>query len=900
MFDKSTTPFVRWSAGALPGGDKIATLPVITIDEFIEAITGNDHTPYREDVAGKKYNPGIFNTNETVFLDIDHIDDYFEEIWNALDDIMADCPFIAMVKQSRSKSLHFICVGHWNNIDEHAERDMFYLACVAKSILIRTGIDLRDEEKALDIHTKSSDQRLFVYNPSLHPYKVNKYIMEVSINDKAFAEYPMLRPAKSTPMVSVEEYDGVFDAVVREDKDKITLDRTFCVCGYYGNDARWRVANAVAYLCHGNIEAAKSVIYNNFSNYSDFSFASIGKGTNHNVLNWVINNLQVKYGGDCGGYLTDKIDEIMHFVKLHPRTLLVAPTGTGKTTLVNGMEGFEGLAKRLNAVVVTPFNSMVHLYSNITIIKSNGTTGANLEDYRSDEPCVIIWDQVNKLIKRIKEDNRTVIVDESHTLFIDRNYRDSAVILMNHLKEVKNVICITATPTGEEQELNLDKLEYRSHKGIVSTTIRVTESNAGICMLGDVIYHHNRNDYDRIVVFSDLYTRRLHENLDVRIIPHAFIHSKNMNGEDFKALRESEMLTEKITLCTSLAYNGLNFRNENERVLVIMDVHEGDTLASNIIQCVGRLRRSAVVLKMYYVPMGERSTIDQRKLKVDLVTDNRIDDMLVSIDKRLIHEENVAAYKSIERYTLEHSTMECIKKELKDTGYFTIREVYDEEGKEPINAQLLLQEKRKMEAIWMEGFLNGTQTEDEDVRGNEYFLAVDRLWHSLVWKYAMRADMVRDMLRNQQGNKLVSTLFEELRKKCQLNTYTDEEFNRMYHTLETWIKDYKDELGSVVVKQFKSNLRDMKKWRDHYVGDGKDIAVGDMVRMISVTDGDLCEAIANKHEIRSKAGRMSGHKKSVYRCQDGFEGTKQEIAEHLGISIDGVKKQIQRGLTVKV
>ena len=523
-----------------------------------------------------------------------------------------------------------------------------------------------------------------------------------------------------------------------------------------------------------------------------------------------------------------------------------------------------------------------------------------LEDYRSDEPCVIIWDQVNKLIKRIKEDNRTVIVDESHTLFIDRNYRDSAVILMNHLKEVRNVICITATPTGEEQELNLDKLEYRSHKGIVSTTIRVTESNAGICMLGDIIYHHNRNDYDRIVVFSDLYTRRLHENLDVRIIPHAFIHSKNMNGEDFKALRESEMLTEKITLCTSLAYNGLNFRNENERVLVIMDVHEGDTLASNIIQCVGRLRRSAVVLKMYYVPMGERSTIDQRKLKVDLVTDNRIDDMLVSIDKRLIHEENVAAYKSIERYTLEHSTMECIKKELKDTGYFTIREVYDEEGKEPINAQLLLQEKRKMEAIWMEGFLNGTQTEDEDVRGNEYFLAVDRLWHSLVWKYAMRADMVRDMLRNQQGNKLVSTLFEELRKKCQLNTYTDEEFNRMYHTLETWIKDYKDELGSVVVKQFKSNLRDMKKWRDHYVGDGKDIAVGDMVRMISVTDGDLCEAIANKHEIRSKAGRMSGHKKSVYRCQDGFEGTKQEIAEHLGISIDGVKKQIQRGLTVKV
>lgn len=906
MFEKESTPFVRWSKDALPGGDKIATLPIITMQEFIEAINGNNHTLYREDVAGKKYNPGIFNTNDTLFLDIDHIDDYFDEIWNVLDDIMQDCPFIAMVKQSRSKSLHFICVGHWNTMEEHAERDMFYLACVAKSIMMRTGIDLREEEKALDAHTKSSEQRLFVYDPKLHPYKVNPFPTVISLDniEKAFEEYPMLRPITSTPIIS-EKYEGDFEATKRTDAEKINLNRNYSVCGYIGNDARWRVANALYYLTNSK-EYAKQIIQDNFTNPNDFSFSSVGKGHNHNVLNWVLANLQVNYGGDCNGYLTDKMDEIVRFVNNHPRTLLVAPTGTGKTSLVNGIGDIIGLAKQLNAVVVTPFNSMVHLYNSMTIIKSNGNNGANLCDYRSDEPCVIIWDQVNKLINKIKDDNRTVIVDESHTLFIDRNYRDSAVKLMNSLKDIEKVICITATPTGEEQELSLDRLEYRSRKGVVNTTMRFTDSNVGISILGDIIYNTNRDDYDRIVVFSDLYARRLHENLDARFIPHAFIHSKNRNGEDFKTLQDTEMLTAKITLCTSLAYNGLNFRNENERVLVIMDVHEQDTLSSNIIQCVGRLRGSAVALKMYMCDAGEKSTVAQRKKKVDLITDAHMDSTIITMDNRLIHEENVEALVRIEEYVKEHSTMENIEKELKDTGYFIIRKVYDKDDKEPINAQLVLQEKRKMEAAWMDGFLNGTQTTDENIRNNEYYIAVDRMWRNLVWKYAIRADVVRDMLNNQKGDKLVSTLFEELRKKCQLNTYTDEEYNRMVSSIEYWIKEYKDELGGAVVKQFKTNLRDMKKWRERYIGDGKDIAVGDMVRMMAITEEDLVASIQSTFEKRSKAHSIS-HKEhakrsdaKVYRCEDGFEGTKEEIMEHVGKSLSTVKRLIKTGVYVLI
>lgn len=890
--------FVRWSSQSLPGGELIKQLPVLSLEEFVEVINNPAaHVPYREDVEGKRYNPGIFNTNDTLFLDIDHIDDYFDCIWNALEDIIVDCPFIAMVKQSRSKSLHFICIGHWNTVEEHVIRDMFYLACVAKSIKLRTGIDLREVEKALDVHTKSCNQRLFVYDPSKHPYIINPYPTMVSLDgeDELFAEYPMLLPTKprasKRASVKEESFKGTFDATFRETTERITLDRNYEVCGYYGNDARWRIANAIAYLCHNDLEQAKHIIMNNFRNYNDFSFASVSKGVNHNVLNWVITNLQNRFGGECT-YLTEKIDEILQFIASHPRTLLVAPTGTGKTTLINGMPGFIGLAKRLNAVVITPFNSMLHLYNNMASIRNDGYICANLDDYRSDEPVVIIWDQVNKLLGRIIEDHRPVIIDESHTLFLDRNYRDSAVSLMKKLKGVSSVIAVTATPTGEEEELGLERLEYRSRKGVVNATFRYTKSNVGLSLLGDIIYNNEHSNYDRIVVFSDLYARRLHENLDVRLIPHAFIHSKNRVGKDFITLQETEKLTEKITICTSLAYNGLNFKNENENVLVLMDVHEGQTLSSHIIQCVGRLRRSAVSVKLYMVSAGDRSTVEQKKLKTDLVTTSNVDYEIVSCDGRLNDPDTYEALQIIEKYTAEHSTFEMIKSELQETGYFFISDQFDSEASAPIHSQLQLKEKRKMEELWLEGFMKGAHPMNEEVTTNEYYRAVDRLWRDLVWKYAISPESVMELLVNKNSYKHVSTVLVDLSKKYHVNTHTDEEYNKMISSIEHWIKDHGPSLGPRIVNQFKRNLKDMKKWREKYSP-----CMGDMYRILEIDVEALWDTIQQQKETASKA-HSGSHKKMTYRYED-FTGTVEEIAERFDKASKTIRRWIKEGKVVK-
>lgn len=915
MFSQTSSKFIYWSPKSLPNGPVSEwrnSMACLTLAEFEATIFDRD-VYYYEDSNDKIYNPGIIPTNETMFIDLDHIDEHYDKIIKKMDELMLACPFIIMAKQSRSRSLHFICYGPWVTEENFVERDMFYLACIAKAILDITGIDLRNVPGALDKHTKSSNQRLFVYDPRKHPYWINPYPTMVEIDDKAWELYPSLRPIPEIHAeVEEAEFQGVFIPKVRKPGEKITLDRNFNIAGYTGNDARWRVANAILYLCKGDKKQAKQVIKDNFNNPSDFAFTTASIKTNHLVMNWVLMNLENK-SQTLEKYLLDEIENVISFFQSHQRMLLVAPTGTGKTTLVNGKVDTLGLAKRLNAVVITPFNSMLGLYPDMTCIGSGLGEGgkANINDYKDDEPCVIIWDQAIKLKDKLKE--RVIIFDESHTLFLDRSYRDSAVQLMKILKDnKKGVIAITATPTGEVEELGLEKLEYKTKKGLVNTQLIQSDSNAGVMMLGNIMYNLTNDRYSRIVVFSDTYTRTLHENLQVKMIDHSFIHSKNRKGVDFKELQDTERLTKKVTLCTSLAFNGLNFKNEDENILVLMDVKEGETLAANIIQCVGRIRNSSVDLIAYMIPEGEKSSVDDRALKANLLS-NKVDSTLATFDIRLINPDVVSALKGIESYRMAHATKPVIIDELGKTGYFVVKEVVD---KKQISGRLRLKEKLDIEKIWREGFVNPDVIIPDTVKENDYYRSCESQWRNLAWNYSMPIEIARKILAEDKPDKLASTTLETMRKKCIVNNLSDEAFKKMLVELESVKRRFSEDNPNY--KQLASNIKDMKKWRkeqDTYntlhggVECGEQITVdGDMIRFTRINEADLCVAVeetarkrSEGHSIKHKQHKQhKQYKKKLYRCEDGFEGTVEEIAEHTGKGVSTIKRYISNGSVVKV
>lgn len=898
------TKIVRWYPKSLPHASEIEKIPAITRDEFIKAIKQGE---YCEDANKKVYNPCILNTNDSLFVDIDHIDEYYDIIVSHMNEIMEICPMIIFAKKSFSKSLHFICSCHWDTREEHAVKDMCVLGYIARAILKTTGIDLRNVVGALDKHTKSSEQRLFVYDPKYHDIWFNPYPTEVSFSDaeidKVFEAYPTLKVKKSEVVYGeLSEYKGNFYPTTRE--DKWTLNKSFNVCGYFGNDARWRVANAILYLCKGDENAAKKVIKDNFKNPGDFSFASAKLGVNQSVLQWVLQNLTDITGGEIEGWLTDKKEEIVQYFKKYHRIELVAPTGTGKTTLVVGNGNIVGLAQELNAVVLCPTNNMMELYSSLKVIHSNPAGGSNIDEYSDDEPCVIIWDQAQKILGRLK--NRVIIIDEAHTLYLDRTYRDSAVRMMLALRDFPNIIAITATPTGEEQELKLRRLEYTFKKGLIFTEWITTDDSIDSLMLGDIIYNEKSGYYDRVVVFSDRYVRRIHEKLinrDVRI-DHSFIHGMNRSNKDFNDIHKNEMLTKRVTLCTRLAFNGLNFKNKGEHVLVLMDVREKEMLAANIIQCVGRMRNAAwVKLKAYTVPEGEHSTVEQRAKKTQLITDDeaQIDKRLVSYDERLADKNVVDAERRIEDYMNIHGVLSVIKEDLTNTGYFVIK---DREENNGITGHLILEEKRRVENEWLDMLLKGKEVDDETEK-SPYYRVCENMFHRLTWDYAMRPWYIKEHLEKQREEKhtLPSNTLETLYKKAVISSYSDEEFGKHICRLQR----VEEQLEGPIQKGLHTEIARLLKWRNEYKdkqGDGW--IPYNMVALQELAMDDLClhleeikERASKAHSVKHKPHKE--HKKKLLKVvKDGFVGTKEEIATHIRKNLDTVTRWKKIGKVVEV
>ena len=82
------------------------------------------------------------------------------------------------------------------------------------------------------------------------------------------------------------------------------------------------------------------------------------------------------------------------------------------------------------------------------------------------------------------------------------------------------------------------------------------------------------------------------------------IHSKFWNQPENNATEvlDNEMLDRNLTICTRIAYAGINFKNEKEKIIVIIEVNS-NTDTAYIIQALGRIREAVVEA---YVVFDER------------------------------------------------------------------------------------------------------------------------------------------------------------------------------------------------------------------------------------------------------------------------------------------------------
>lgn len=364
-------------------------------------------------------------------------------------------------------------------------------------------------------------------------------------------------------------------------------------------------------------------------------------------------------------YLSDYESQILQAIDTHRCVQIVAPPGTGKTVLMNH------IASKRKCIIVTPFNSQLSLYQNVpqqlppyphpSTIEQSGPplfgpviilTPKQIADHEFSETAfnfviseksitsvrnrrniqrsenfddtksnVCVWDQFVHKLYTLDTDfkDHIIIIDESHLLFTDRSYRKAAVRFVRRIRKFKGkVVLVTATPTWEHKLLKIDHTLkfFRDRNPVRLNWIDSCNPYNTIERLVDIL----RRSQSKIVVFSDTSARKLYENCVAKGKYNSdeitMLHSKfwDQPGNNATEVLDNEMLDRNLTICTRIAYAGINFKNEKEKIIVIIEVNS-NTDAAYIIQALGRIRKADVEAYVVFDKrVHEDASAEERKM----------------------------------------------------------------------------------------------------------------------------------------------------------------------------------------------------------------------------------------------------------------------------------------------
>ena len=878
---------------------------------------------YNTGVAGD-----ISSTDGVVFTDFDHLPkSYIDLLYEHFEDLAAMCAPLLAINTSHSYNnpervgkddcgIHVMfrsapLEGSEDEIST-AYRELAVNASALFSECVHRilGIDL---DPYTDGHSDKPTQRLYLNHCDYRYNSLASPLTEGTLSKNDWAKLKKKHPAiykrLGDEVKPVKKHEGVkannaggFNARINAEGERITLNRDYNICGFTGNDARWRVANAVYYLAGEDIDAAKTIIKNNFENYNEFSFASVEKGTHAAVLEWVKANLMATYEIPENEYLSYYTDLIVKEFEAHKRILIQAPTGAGKTTLMIS------LAKKYNAVILVPFNSMLKLYEqeshgDIVIVGSGYSA-----EYTKDKPVCMIWDWA----AGFDLTDRTVISDETHQWFFDRDYRDSAVKTIKKAKEWKKLICISATPAGEAEELGLYVMKFTKKRNAIPTRLVNVRYSGGY--IRELI--ENREPGVNYVVFSDRNAMNLYQNFPEGCL----LHSKKRGSDDFKDVMNKQMLNNNLTFCTAIAYNGLNFRNTGD-YKVIVDIEIGSDTANKIIQAVGRLR-NANILEVIVVLSGGR----EKQSVAEKVVDNKIlkdiDEKydgarVVTYDRRYTEDDSIEALTTIEKYLLSHNSKPSIIRDLSNEGYFTIQEESDDEKRSKLRAKQKEATNLKFKEMVKEH--NGHIDELNGEELDEY---------ATKWKNDMsklEEDVDIDWVKVLEGRKekcMMDTIIKEIRDIYNVCRLSDDQFNECYsNTRCEEALSWKDEKGNTLSEQAKIKVRkrfaNAHKIREQYEvvcseyevtydeGDPVERLIGDLLDS-KVVSRRISKEL--KRKGGEKGGKTGGRKGKEIVVQDAsgkvlkFK-TLKDAADKFGVSLNTMRTYIKKGkfeIVVKV
>lgn len=856
---------------------------------------------YIKDTLGKPDQMDDFRNGGVMFLDLDYLPKEITKLlYDNFEYLASQIPFLYAVQYSSSwylkpnekTGLHLFGCTVELNYDDYNRMVGIAYAWLAYVVKRKWDIDLTScgvkghERDVLDMTAKLT-QRFYLYHSEykkndyalpVHPDNIDRETVETLKN-----EYKSLTKTEKVVDYTVEpsEYtvsESKFKRIKYEYKDHWKMINVLHKCGYKDEDIlrimldtyddspdssgkRWSERHQGLPLeAHFN-----QMIRSAYSQKVSGVVFKIGVSLLESVGVTVSN-------GDIhipeGKRIYDFRKEITQFIDNHDRTLIVAGTGTGKTTLINGSSEWnvESFASELNAVVVVPYLANNKLYSSMTEVSS-----LNGNDVPPNQPCVMVIDQAVKHWREISE--RNIIVDEVHQLFLDRSFRERAAALMTLLKtHRKKLVCFTATPTGEVESLGLSKLEFSNNRDEVKIHLQDTDA-IDISELNYIKKAVKENWADRIVLFDSHSAKKIYEwfLVDTDLAGDiAYLRSETKGTEVFNEVCDTQTLTKRLTICTPVAFNGLNFNNENERILVVGSIRGNDTTPAEIIQYIGRVRNSKVTAKLFYdsEEVSERKTVEELRDKA-LAYDEIIRRLDITpnpfvglYDPSLLEKEFADAKISVDQYRRRYPTFKEVMEGLAKWNYITVtmgdeRWVLAKDKKHGV-PQLRLKKKMAENEEFIELMKQGDDVLEYEFT-TDYVINYKDQWQrqlkEILEYEGITMDGLLKIIQSKKKGVLVETVFNNIKEICRITSITESEWEKYIRNVD----QVKSLINQQYVKEFLQHHKKNLNIRKNYAG--KIYMKDETIRFDDLFSELIKENEAMKKSTRQKMSKS--HLKSI-------------------------------------
>lgn len=569
-----------------------------------------------------------------------------------------------------------------------------------------------------------------------------------------------------------------------------------------------------------------------------------------------------------GRYISDtEIPIIEKTVRENERVTLKAPTGTGKTTAI------KRIANEHDAVVLAPFNVLVQEYAtDLKVIKD--------EKEYNGKACCMTYDRL-VIMGTHNFRNKWIFIDEAHVLFMHRTYRPKLVELFKQLDRLTangcKIIFVSATPIFTEGTKLLEFYQDRPFVRVIPVFLQCKDGKHGK-RAENFIKNRILDDkgldepYDRILIFTDNSARRLYDStVFVKGDKVGIMHSNY--PEECEKITLDNKLKAKYTMCTSIAYNGVNFTNKDEYIAVVSMV-EDETTAWNIIQQCGRVRNSIVDLFILFDTdsVSERLTVEQRVKLNELRGE-------LGLNNKILWDDQIEADKEVEQYIKENSDRFKILNELINEEYFWVRgQIYlklDGEPKHnPVRKAVDDYIKRNLCAELLDSTI--IPNFDKEIMTKYFRESINAINSLLEGQYNTNVNEIAELLKNT-GTKSIKTVVAELKHIKTALSFSDSDLIFMEARYKNMLEEYKND--KILLKQLRTQVNEIEKMHSEYINCKNDHEIITAYNAAQIAKRD------NQSNGRSKGGKKFGIEIKV--TKNGKTKTfksKKDAAEWIGCS----------------